>query len=181
MTGDEYDGKVNSGFGQFGLKIQPAQSRQPHIHHEANGSVGKFFFEKLRHRTERFNIETYRPKETGERLAHLQIVVDYIDDPLCFQRLFQFRALRFAAEGICRRIPKTSNVIPLSESSGVRAGMPIQMGRRPIKAATAMNPDNGSAVRKLQTCTAIHDALHIRFRKDGTRRHTIVPTLLRVD
>jgi hypothetical protein len=59
--------------------------------------------------------------------------------------------------------------------------MLIQMGSPADKSSYRHEPRQWISCSKANTRTATHDALHTRFRKDGTRYYPIDPTLLGVD
>jgi len=47
VTGDEDDWYIDVGLGELALKIEPAQSRQAHIKHEATGRFGQLGLQEL--------------------------------------------------------------------------------------------------------------------------------------
>jgi hypothetical protein len=84
MSGDEYDGDANIGLRQLRLKIETADSRQPHIEYEPAWHVRALALQELLRRGKCLGSQLYGLKESGKCLAHRRVVVHDKDDrPTC--------------------------------------------------------------------------------------------------
>ena len=61
-------------------EIQPAQTRQPDVEHQAAGSVGGFPLKKLHRRTEQFDGETDRTEQGAKRFPYGEVIIHDEDD-----------------------------------------------------------------------------------------------------
>jgi hypothetical protein len=72
MAGHENDWNVR--LGEFGLKVQPAQSGQPDVKDQAACDVRKLALQHFGRRTEHLNLQAHRFKKIGQRPVRRCIV-----------------------------------------------------------------------------------------------------------
>ncbi len=82
MPCHEDDGNVNVCFGQFGLEVETAQSRQSDVEHQTAEHVGKMALQQFGGRPEHFDLVPDGPEQASERLAQGFIVINNKDDRL---------------------------------------------------------------------------------------------------
>ena len=80
MSGDEHDRDRRIRVGKLALKINAAQSGQPHVEDKAARYVGALGFEEFLRRLERLRSEAYRAEKPREGFTHRRIIVDDEDD-----------------------------------------------------------------------------------------------------
>src|SRR5260221_1706872 len=71
VPGHEYDGNVDVRLAELGLKIEPADPRQPDIEDEAACHIGKLAAQQVRGRTERLDLEAHSSKEDSQIHLHV--------------------------------------------------------------------------------------------------------------
>jgi hypothetical protein len=86
MRGDEDDGYLNIGFDQLALKIEAASLWQPDVEHEAAGNFRQRGLQHFRRRSEDFDAQADRAKETAQGFAEGGVVVDHQDDRVVRRR-----------------------------------------------------------------------------------------------
>jgi hypothetical protein len=80
VASDEDDWGVNVRLGQFGLKVEAAQSWQPYVKHQATGGIRELALQHFGRRTECLNPQSHRLKKIDERSPHRCVVFNNEDD-----------------------------------------------------------------------------------------------------
>ena len=86
MSRDEDNRQANVCFGQFGLKLYPADTRKAHIENKAARHVRLMAGQKLGGGAKRRHLETDRAKQRRERASDVSIIVNYKDLLLIYWR-----------------------------------------------------------------------------------------------
>ena len=80
MAGHEDDRYMNVRLGEFGLKVQAAQSGQPDVQDQAARDIRKLALQHFGGRAEQLNLQSDRLKKVAEGSAHRYVVLDNEDD-----------------------------------------------------------------------------------------------------